>query len=174
MKKLLILIVAFVALTITGLSQHKEGCGNAEKNLSSMIKAKDYQAIETFCAEIAAQDPAKRNHKEEVRLLKIAIDSLCPEALEAFGVNEIAYYDPDTDSISPLDYFYGDKFEKRFTDNLHGKDSLGRQDVWERLYWTSQILLGFQELNIDSLYFSKIDSKFNSLKKYEKDSMNYE
>lgn len=169
MKKILIIIIAFVLLTFNGLSQHKESCGNAEKNLSSMIKAKDYQAIETFCAEIAAQDPAKRNHKEEVRLLKIAIDSLCPEAIEAFCANELAYYNPGTDSISPLDYFYGDKFEKRFADNIYGKDSLGRQDVWERLYWTSQILLGFQELNIDSLYFSKIDIKLNSLKKYEND-----
>ena len=171
MKKIFIIIVTFVSLTLTlsGLSLHKESFGNVEKNLSAMIRDKDYPAIETFCAEIAAQDSTERDHMEDVRLLKIAIDSLCPEALESFYANEIAYFDPKSDSISPLDYFYGDKFEKRFADNLHGKDSSGRQDVWERLYWTSQILLGFQELNIDSLYFSKIDSKFNSLKKFEND-----
>lgn len=39
MKKILIIIIAFVGLTFTGLSQQKEGCDNVEKNLSSMIKA---------------------------------------------------------------------------------------------------------------------------------------
>lgn len=163
MKKLLILILAFFVLSISVLSHEKNDARNYESEMISMIKAKDYEAIETLCKDIASQDSSRRNHQTEARLVRIAIDSLDPDALLSLYENRIGFFDPDSDSISPLDYLFNEDFADRVIVNLQGKDSLQKS-----LFNLNPImygLIGFQALNLDSTFFIKMENRFNSLLK---------
>lgn len=163
MKKLLIIILAFFVLSISVLSHEKNDARNYESEMISMIKAKDYDAIEALCKDIASQDSSKRKHQTEARLVRIAMDSLDPKALSSLYENRIGFFDPDSDSISPLDYMLNENFADRVIGNLQGKDSLQKSEVRTNLYWTIYLSMTFQAL--DSTFFIKMESGFNSLLK---------
>lgn len=165
MKKLLIIILAFFVLSISVLSHEKNDARNYESEMISMIKAKDYEAIEALCKHIASQDSSKRNHQTEARLVRIAIDSLDPDALLSLYENRIGFFDPDSDSISPLDYLFNEDFADRVIVNLQGKDSLQKSEVLCNLYPIMYGLIGFQALYLDSTFFIKMENRFNSLLK---------
>ena len=163
MKKILIIILALFVLSISVLSHEKNDARIYELEMISMIKAKDYEAIEALCKDIASQDSPKRKHQTEARLVRIAIDSLDPKVLSSLYENRIGFFDPDSDSISPLDYLFNEDFADRVIGNLQGKDSLQKSEVGTNLYWTIYLSMTFQAL--DSTFFIKMESGFNSLLK---------
>ena len=110
-----------------------------------MLKINNIADIEFICNSIADSDSVTRNHKMEVELVKLAIDYMQPEALLLFYESKIGQYDATVDSITPIEYFFDDNFEKRIYDQLScGGD---QREVGQKFFFTLHILLAFQPIN---------------------------
>lgn len=113
--------------------------------VDSLLKINNIADIELICNSIADSDSVARNHKMEVELVKLAIDYMQPEALLLFYESKIGQYDAAVDSITPIEYFFDDNFEKRISDQLScGGD---QQEVSQKIFFTFHILLAFQPIN---------------------------
>lgn len=81
--------------------------------LDSLIKVNDVNNLERISAKIGMADKSLRVHQEEVRLLRMAIDSVNLDAVGLFFDNRIGAYDSSVDSITPLKYFADKNVQKR-------------------------------------------------------------
>lgn len=139
-----------------------------EINMDSLILVNDTSAVEKICIAIQSMDSLHRSHQKEINWLKTAIDCFNVDVLLILQKYKISFYNPKLDSITPIEYFYDENFEKR----LVNAKNLGIASVPECIWVMSHVLLGFQ-LIIDDNFFNNIipmiESKLKSIdsKKFE-------
>ncbi len=136
----LTLLIQLMSISVFGSSPEEDFL----HRMKSLLRTNDMEQLEAWCDEIVA-DSAARNHLREVAMVKLAIDSMNPEALGIFYTHEIGIYDANIDSITPIEYFFDDNFNNRI---LYSRERES-DDFARNLWWMSQILLPFQPLTDD-------------------------
>lgn len=165
MKLSNVLFIIFVLSTINSYSISKDGDCNFASDYDcwiSMIYSNEIDKIRNAAVKLASDTTFARNHAFEVKLVHLAIDCLNPEALLALYENNLGLFDPEIDDITPFDYLFNGNLDERISSAKDNPLS-SEENLVERFYWTSWILLGFQEINFDESKILEIRTK---LEKY--------
>ena len=160
---LLICIVLMTAINSYSISKDSDCTSSSECDCwKTLIYSNNIEKIRQKSATIASDTLSSRNHSFEVKLVRLAIDCLNPNALMAFYENKLGFYNPEIDDVTPLDYLFNENFDERIS-NAKGNPLDSEENFAERLYQTIWILMGFQDINIDESKMLEIQSK---LEKY--------
>lgn len=145
-------------MALVGCSTKEMSVPELYTELDSLIRIDDEKKtekkIERTCNKIGKADKSLRDHREEVRLLHMVLDSVNIDVLASFCGSAMGWYIPYIDSVSPIRYFCNENIEKRL--GLYQKKHIKNEKItYDDLFLLGTVLSYFDPYEFDQALSGK-------------------